>query len=218
MNQAAPSFYEFGPFRLDPLRRHLLTDDTPVPLTPKAFELLLVLVEHRERVIEKDELIERLWPDTVVEEANLTVNMSALRKALGESPAEHRYIVTVPGRGYRFVATVNEVWEESPDLIVEQHTSSSIVIEQEEGSDAATGGWGDAASESDKESGALSPSPSFSISSSPSFPASPRPRVPASPPLSLPPARSRLRPRRGGGDGGAGCCAGLLLDLGPVKA
>src|SRR5207249_4039801 len=128
--------------------------------------LLLVLVERRERVMGKDELMEALWPDTVVEEANLTVNMSALRKALGENPAEHRYIVTVPGRGYRFVAAVSEVWEEASDLIVEEHRSASIVIEQEDESEVEMGRWGDGkmgrrgdsppesrmgASESDKE-------------------------------------------------------------------
>lgn len=100
---SAPT-YEFGPFRLDGARRLLLRAGEPVPLTPKAVEILLALVENSGRVVGKDEILQRIWPDTVVEENNLTVNMSALRKALGDSPAERRYIVTVPGQGYRFVA------------------------------------------------------------------------------------------------------------------
>lgn len=101
--------YEFGPFRLDVTKRLLFREGEPLTLPARLFETLLVLVENNGRLVEKDELMTRLWPDTVVEEANLTVNVSALRKALGESTKEHRYIVTVPGRGYRFVADVREV-------------------------------------------------------------------------------------------------------------
>jgi TolB-like protein/DNA-binding winged helix-turn-helix (wHTH) protein/cytochrome c-type biogenesis protein CcmH/NrfG len=98
------STYQFGPFRLHVDRRLLLRDGVPVSLSPKALETLLALLEHRERVLTKDELLQRIWGDTVVEEGGLTRNVSILRKALGESPDDHRYIVTVPGRGYRFVA------------------------------------------------------------------------------------------------------------------
>jgi len=91
---------------MDPKSRVLLKDDAAVALTPKAFETLLVLVENSGRLLSKEELMQALWPDSFVEEANLTVNISALRKALGESPNQHRYIVTIPGRGYRFVADV----------------------------------------------------------------------------------------------------------------
>jgi TolB-like protein/DNA-binding winged helix-turn-helix (wHTH) protein/Flp pilus assembly protein TadD len=98
--------YEFGPFRVDALRRVLLREGNPVRLPAKAFEILVVLLEGKGRLIEKDELLRRVWPDAVVEENNLTVNMSALRRALAESPSEHRYVVTVPGRGYQFVADV----------------------------------------------------------------------------------------------------------------
>lgn len=101
--------YEFGSFRLDPLKRLLFDADNSVPLTPRVFDTLLVLVENRERVMEKDELMDLLWPDSHVEEANLALNISALRKVLGERPSEHRYIVTIPGRGYRFVAPVREI-------------------------------------------------------------------------------------------------------------
>ena len=77
-------------------------------LAPKALETLLALVEQPGRVITKDELLQRIWGDTVVEEGGLTRNISILRKALGEKPDDHQYIVTVPGRGYRFVANVHE--------------------------------------------------------------------------------------------------------------
>jgi TolB-like protein/Tfp pilus assembly protein PilF len=100
--------YEFGPFRLDALRSLLLREGAHVPLSPKAFETLLVLVRNRGRVIKKEELIKCIWPDSFVEEGNLTQNIFVLRKALGEGPNDHRYIVTVPGHGYRFVAPVRE--------------------------------------------------------------------------------------------------------------
>jgi len=101
--------YEFGPFRVDANRRVLLRDGNPVPMSNKAFDLLLVLVGERERVLDKEELLDRIWPDTTVEENNLTVAMSGLRKALGEEPNDRRYIVTIPGRGYRFAAEVRAV-------------------------------------------------------------------------------------------------------------
>ena len=101
--------YEFGPFRADLEQRLLLRQGEVVPLTSKVFETLLVLIEHRDRVLEKEELMRLVWPDTVVEDNNLTVNISTLRKALGDNASERRYIVTVPGRGYRFAAEVREV-------------------------------------------------------------------------------------------------------------
>jgi YD repeat-containing protein len=101
-------FYEFGPFRLDPADRLLLRDGQHIPLTPKAFETLLILVENSGRVIDKDELLKKIWPDTVVEEVNLAKNVSYLRKILsGEEAAQ--YIETIPKRGYRFVAIVKDV-------------------------------------------------------------------------------------------------------------
>jgi len=104
--------YEFEAFSLNPLKRIVLRDGEPLPLTPKCFDILLALVEHAGEVLVKEELIESVWPDTVVEEGNLNRNISTLRKILGESPNDHRYIVTVPGRGYRFVAEVREAPEE----------------------------------------------------------------------------------------------------------
>ena len=106
MSQEERYFYEFGKFRLDPAKRRLLRDGEPVRLTPKAFDTLLILVQSSGRTLEKDDLMQLVWPDAVVEENNLNQNISALRRALGESPGEHRFIVTEPGRGYRFVADV----------------------------------------------------------------------------------------------------------------
>ena len=107
----AKHIYEFGPFRLIPLERQLLRDEQLVSLTPKSFDLLVVLVENSGRLIEKEELLKRIWPDSFVEEANLSVNVSALRRALGEGPENNQYVETVPRHGYRFVAEVKERWE-----------------------------------------------------------------------------------------------------------
>ena len=98
--------YEFGEFRLEVGKRRLLRRGEPVSLTPKVFETLLQLVRHRGKVIAKDDLMRAVWPDTVVEENNLNQNISALRRVLGESRAEHRYIATIPGKGYHFLAAV----------------------------------------------------------------------------------------------------------------
>src|SRR5437764_5144291 len=95
----------FGPFTLDPDRRVLLREGAPVALTPKTFETLALLVRNSGRVVEKAELMDALWPDAVVEENNLNQQISALRKALGDRAEEGRYIKTVPGHGYRFIAS-----------------------------------------------------------------------------------------------------------------
>jgi DNA-binding winged helix-turn-helix (wHTH) protein/tetratricopeptide (TPR) repeat protein len=106
MSSNTKYFYEFGPFRLDPDHRQLLRENQPVPLQPKAFEILLALVENSERVVLKDDLMKMVWPGTFVEEANLAQNVSVLRRTLGEAAGENRYIVTLPGRGYQFVSLV----------------------------------------------------------------------------------------------------------------
>ena len=112
MSEETKHFYEFGPFRLDPRKRRLMRDGEPVRLTPKALDLLLVLIEERGRTVEKDELLEKVWAGTVVEENNLNQNITALRKSLGDSRQDSQYIATVPGIGYRFVADVRKVDEE----------------------------------------------------------------------------------------------------------
>lgn len=104
-------FYEFGPFRIDPVKRILLREGDWVPLAPKVFDILLVLVQQNGEIVEKDELLDKVWPDTFVEEGNLHVNISALRKALGDDGNQNQYIRTIPKRGYRFVAGVTEIWE-----------------------------------------------------------------------------------------------------------
>jgi DNA-binding winged helix-turn-helix (wHTH) protein len=109
MSLMEKEIYEFGPFQLDPTERTLSRDGAIVSLTPKAVETLLCLVRNQGRVLTKDELLKQIWPDTFVEEVNLAVNISAIRKALGENPQDCRFIATVPGRGYRFVAEVRRV-------------------------------------------------------------------------------------------------------------
>ncbi len=106
-NQKLPELYEFGPFRVDPARETLLKAGVAVPLTPKTFQILLVLVRHGKEIVTKDDLMKSVWPDTFVEEANLSRNIFMLRKALGETAQDHRYIVTVPGRGYRLAENVH---------------------------------------------------------------------------------------------------------------
>lgn len=96
----------FGDFRIDPVKRLFFQGDAAIPLMPKAFDTLLYLAENPGRVIDKDELLREVWPETIVEENNLTQNISILRKVFGEKPGEHRFIATVPGRGYKFVAEV----------------------------------------------------------------------------------------------------------------
>ncbi len=101
----SPPTYEFGRFSLDPAEHRLCRDGQPVPLTPRVFDLLRVLVEHAGHLVEKERLLKDVWNDTVVEEANLNRAVSVLRRTLGESETE-RFIETVPKRGYRFVAAV----------------------------------------------------------------------------------------------------------------
>jgi len=104
---AESGIYEFGGFRVDASKRLLVGElDESIPLAPKVFDTLLYLVSHSGKVIDKDELMLAIWKDTIVEENNLNKNISVLRRVLGEHPDEHRFIVTVPGKGYKFVADV----------------------------------------------------------------------------------------------------------------
>jgi len=104
--------YEFGPFRVDARERTLRRDGALVPLTPKVFDILLVLVQNGGRVLTKTEMMDLVWLDTAVEESNLGRNVSTLRKALGDAPGEYRYIETIPWRGYRFIAKVRQCSDE----------------------------------------------------------------------------------------------------------
>ena len=129
MSHPPPRLYVFGPFRLDAQRRLLMRGDAVVKLAPKVFETLLALVEGRARILEKAELMQHLWPNTFVEEGNLTLHISTLRKALGETLDQHRYIVTVPGRGYRFVADVTQVVPEPTERGLVEPVASAEAVE-----------------------------------------------------------------------------------------
>jgi DNA-binding winged helix-turn-helix (wHTH) protein/tetratricopeptide (TPR) repeat protein len=106
MNKQAKQFYAFGPFRLNPEEQLLFRDGQPVSLAPKVTGTLLVLIENSGHLVDKDDLMKRVWPDAVVEEGNLNKNISVLRKVLGQWDGGLEYIETVPKRGYRFVAPV----------------------------------------------------------------------------------------------------------------
>jgi Tol biopolymer transport system component/DNA-binding winged helix-turn-helix (wHTH) protein len=128
--------YRFGEFELDPVRRSLSKDGKAIALKPKVFETLLVLVRNSGRVMDKDELMGQVWPDTVVEEVNLAHNISVLRKALGQRSDENRFIITVPGRGYGFVAEVTRNQRNAPaaSAVSEYElTRSHFVVEEETG-------------------------------------------------------------------------------------
>jgi eukaryotic-like serine/threonine-protein kinase len=123
-------FYEFGSYRLDPQKELLLREDETVPIPPKAFQILLVLVRHNKQVVTKDDLLKSVWPDTFVEEANLSRNIFLLRKAFGESPQDHQYIVTVPGRGYRFAEDVQLVPDQGFEIVAANHSRVEIEVKQ----------------------------------------------------------------------------------------
>src|SRR6516165_286595 len=109
--QKRQTAYEFGDFRVDVTQRLLVlkADGRPLPLSSRAFDTLLFFLEHPGELLDKSTLMAAIWPKVVVEENNLTQHISALRRVLGERPEEHRFIVTVPGRGYRFIAPVSLV-------------------------------------------------------------------------------------------------------------
>ncbi len=115
MGTPVKCLYRFGPFQLDPPERLLLCDGQPIPMPPKAFDLLVVLVERGGHLVEKDELLRIVWHGAFVEEGNLSVTVSFLRKALNDDRGVHKYIETISKKGYRFVADVTQ--EEEPDSV-----------------------------------------------------------------------------------------------------
>jgi DNA-binding winged helix-turn-helix (wHTH) protein/TolB-like protein len=127
--------YEFDNFCVDVAERALLCNGRPLQLTPKAFDTLLVLVTRSGHLVEKDELLKEVWPDTFVEEATLAQNISTLRKVLSQEGNGDQYIETVPKRGYRFVSSVRVTQAQGQELIFQQQTSSHIIIEEEESRD-----------------------------------------------------------------------------------
>src|SRR5262249_5308543 len=124
--------YQFGPFRVDADKELLQRGDEIIPLAPKAFQILLVLMRHGKELVTKDDLMKTVWPDTFVEEANLSRNIFLLRKALGESPQDHQYVVTVPGRGYRFAEEVQFVPEQPLNIVAASH--GKVQVEVKDGS------------------------------------------------------------------------------------
>jgi eukaryotic-like serine/threonine-protein kinase len=134
-DQKVKDVYEFGPFRVDPEKETLLRAGDPIPLTPKTFQILLVLVRHSKEVVTKDDLMKAVWPDTFVEEANLSRNIFMLRKALGSSSQDHRYILTVPGRGYRLAENVRLVPEHELSIVAANHSKVQVQV-------AETKPWG----------------------------------------------------------------------------
>ena len=131
MKERVTAFYNFGSFRLSAHERSLLNHGEPVRLAGKTYETLLHLVRNRDRVVEKDELMDALWPDSDVNENNLNQSISALRRILGERVGDQRYIKTVPGRGYRFIADVIELQEGSVGTRAEETDESSVSEEAE---------------------------------------------------------------------------------------
>ena len=117
MNTDPKVVYEFGPFRMDPDKQVLLRDGQLIAVTPKAFETLLVLVRRGREVVSKEELLKEVWPDSFVEEANLSQHIFKLRKALGDTLEGEHYIVTLPGRSYRFAVPVRTITEGGEVLI-----------------------------------------------------------------------------------------------------
>lgn len=138
MQALTPRNYKFDEFELDVLKRQLLRAGKIVSLNPKAFDLLFVLVENNGKLLSKDDLFRLVWENQIVEESNLTVNMSAIRRALGEKASQPRFITTVSGQGYRFVGNVREVEpiavhsdESEDEFVVETRTVARAVVEEE---------------------------------------------------------------------------------------
>lgn len=134
---AVTKIYEFDEFRVDGTQRRLTRGGKVVPLHSKAFDLLLVLVRSPGQDLSKDELLNAVWPGQILEESNLAVNISAIRRALGENAAQARFIVTIPGHGYRFVAKVREVPEPLVGVMIERETFARVSVEHDSEQPAA---------------------------------------------------------------------------------
>src|SRR5437016_5105878 len=124
--------YEFDSFRIDGAERRLARDGQTIPLPPKIFDTLFLLVTNSGHLLTKDELMKQVWPDTFVEENDLTQNISALRKALGGNGSDGQYIETIPRVGYRFAGEVREIVEEQGEVIVGRRTKARVVITETE--------------------------------------------------------------------------------------
>jgi DNA-binding winged helix-turn-helix (wHTH) protein/predicted Zn-dependent protease len=129
LNQLKRELYEFGPFRVDAERELLLRAGESVPLTPKAFQILLTLVRLSGELVSKDEIMKAVWPDTFVEETNLTRNIFSLRKALGESP-QNQYIITVSGKGYRLAERAQLIQEQEIAIVAASRSTVEVQVEE----------------------------------------------------------------------------------------
>src|SRR5580765_5169076 len=124
MQTSPANIYEFGDFQLDTAKGLLRRlDGATVSLTPRVFKMLVYMVEHHDAVLDKERIMEAVWPDSIVEENNLAQAISKLRQVFGETPGSHSYIVTIPGRGYRFVAKVRE---RTTTAVTPEHISAAI--------------------------------------------------------------------------------------------
>src|SRR4026209_1627732 len=130
MFPAENHLYEFEPFVLDVRSRILLNNGVTVRLTPRAFQILLVLVRRAPEVVDKDQLMKEVWPDIFVEEGNLSRNIYELRKALADDPAGPRFIETIPKVGYRFIAPLKVSVEEAAPIVSSGMESDATVIEK----------------------------------------------------------------------------------------
>src|SRR5262249_29717000 len=137
MSLQSKRIYEFGPYRLDAAERLLWRNGEPVPLQPKVFDLLLALVERHGRLVEKEELMNVVWPDTFVEEANLASNISIVRKTLGENGQQ--FIETVPKRGYRFIDDVRKVIDEKAVPAIQAPIRAESISKESNGLDKDSG-------------------------------------------------------------------------------
>src|SRR5262245_37484019 len=120
-------YFEFGDFRLEVKERALLRNGVALPLTPKAFDTLLLLVENAGSLVERDEMMRAIWPDSFVEDVGLARNISVLRKALGQDDGGQQFIETVPKRGYRFTASVREIVDEAQGVIRDKSSRSQAL-------------------------------------------------------------------------------------------
>ena len=134
MTSQTSRYYRFGACVVDARRRLVWRNGQPVLVTAKTFDVLLFLIRRANRVIDKAEFFASLWPDTAVLEANLVRQVSLLRKALGQRAESHQYIVTIPGRGYEFVADVEELHSLPPELVTDEALSAAV----DNGSDRVT--------------------------------------------------------------------------------
>src|ERR1044071_7277968 len=128
MEKQSRSVYYFGEYQADLTRRVLFRSGQPVDLNPKSFDLLAVMIERPGVVLSKNELLDAVWPEQYVEEKNLAVQVGALRKVLGETKTENRFIATVPGRGYSFVAPLREI---NGEVVLERTRYSKVVVEED---------------------------------------------------------------------------------------